>query len=487
MGAPFTEQFDADALRPADPEPARWGLGRVLRLATGVREDVLAHVPSERARYTSMGGVVVGTAVMAMLSMSAAIYSIFGGFQLFMLFAVPVWGMFILSLDRWLMSSTSMSQSGKALRNLLPRLGLSIALGVVLAEPLLLGIYNTAITEKIAHDRKQEVDTRESDLRTCNPVPGTPEAAGGVATSDRCEGLRLSLGGDSPEALQSQLDGLATQRDELKKTVDADAAAYAKLEDLARKECNGTSGDGLTGRYGEGINCKRLRNEADQYRKDHRIDENGAKLAELNRKLAELSDQVGRARNDYAGLLDKAIEEDLAAVRGRQGKIGLLERFRALDELVATNDYVRVTQWAIRIFFILVDALPVLLKALSGTSSYERLLEAKLADQELLQKYRSAEELDRNAHYGDLVRHQTDITFRTQLELMDQDSRITRANLDEQRGALVDALEQHYMRTAIGPSGRGWSGADSALTDAENLEDMPTQELRSENAPGRYS
>src|SRR6185312_6280570 len=133
---------------------------------------------------------VVGTALMAMLSMTAALYFIFGGFQPFIPFAVPIWGVFILSLDRWLMSST-VSSSGGMWSKLLPRLCLSIALGVIVAEPLLLGIYRTAIEEQVAKDRAQALVSRESDLRTCNPIPGTPAATGPEARDPRCDKLRL--------------------------------------------------------------------------------------------------------------------------------------------------------------------------------------------------------------------------------------------------------------------------------------------------------
>ena len=106
------EHDDSAPLRPSAPEKAPWGFGRVLRIATGVREDMLAVVPSERAKYTSMGGVVAGTAIMAMLSMSAALYFVFGRFEWFIVAAVPVWGLFIISLDRWLMSSAPSGDGG---------------------------------------------------------------------------------------------------------------------------------------------------------------------------------------------------------------------------------------------------------------------------------------------------------------------------------------------------------------------------------------
>ncbi|GAA4443786.1 DUF4407 domain-containing protein [Phytohabitans houttuyneae] len=474
------------SLEPPPARPARWGLGRVLRLATGVREDVLAHVPSERARYTSMGGVVVGTAVMAMLSMAAALYFVFDGFQPFIVFAVPIWGLFILSIDRWLMSSTSVGQVGRAARKILPRVLLSIALGVIVAEPLLLGIYNTAITEKVAKDRQQEVSDREGALRTCNPIPGTPEASSPKVNEPGCEPFRRSLGGESPQALQAQRDAVQKQVTDLKAVVGDDAEAYAALEEKARRECNGTPGPGLTGRRGEGPNCKRLRTEADRFRNDHKIGDNGKKLADLNTQLAALDERIGKARNNYGVLINEVIQEELAEVRGRQGPVGILERFRALDELVDSNGFVKITQWAIRIFFILIDALPVILKVLSGTTSYDRILEDELRHQERVRQLRSSEDLDRQSRYGDLVRRRTDRQYRTELERINEASRIQLANHDERRSELIDALEEHLLNTATGPASPSWDphAHDHRVVDMADVADLPTQEISHRDMPG---
>jgi hypothetical protein len=410
--------------------------------------------------------VVVGTALMAMLSMTAALYFVFGSFQPFILFAVPVWGMFILSLDRWLMSST-VSRNGRMIVKLLPRLGLSIALGIIVAEPLLLGVYRTAIEEKVAKDRQQELVTRESDLRTCNPIPGTPAATGPEAKDPRCADLRLAVGGKSPEALQIQLQSLKQQATDLKVIVDDDAAAYAELQRKSRLECNGTDTPETTGRPGEGINCRRLRSEADQYRRDHKMAENGTKLTTLNGQIAGLTGQVGDSRVSYSDALNEEIRKDLAAVEKRQGAIGLLERFRALDELVAANAYVAVTLWAIRIFFIVVDALPVILKALSGRTAYDRVLEVWVAQQEGVQAKRADEEMDKHTRYGDVVRQRSRTWQRGNLELIEEEGRIQRAHIEERRDELIESMEKHLMNIAIGPAGQSWSGRRPVL-DADN-------------------
>ncbi len=464
-----------------------WGLGRVLRLATGVQENVLSAVPSERARYTSLGGVVAGTALMAMLSMAAALYFIFGGFQWFILLAVPVWGMFIFSLDRWLMSTITVGK-GAAWRKLLPRLLLSIALGVVLAEPLLLGVYNTAIEERVAKDRQQELTDREGRLRTCNPVPGTGEAERPESKDPICAQYRLSLPGDSPDALQSQVDDLTAQQVSLKATVDADAKAYGNLEQKAREECNGDSGPGLTGRRGVGLNCNRLRAEADQYRADHRIDDNGKKLTELTNQINALNLRLGEARNTNAQDIDKAIEQDLGQIRARQGRIGILERFRTLEELVAEDGYVRATQWGIRIFFILVDALPVILKGLGGSTPYDKFLLGRIQDQERVERMRSGRELDRHKRYGEIVKREADMRFRVEVQRIDQRSRIELGNHDEWRAEVLDNLENHLLRTATGMNVPVYRPDEYSppVVDAE-FSNERTQELRTEHLSGGRS
>src|SRR2546430_5809407 len=140
--------------------------GRLLRLLTGVDEEVIAAVPSERARYTAMGGVVLGTATMAMFSMSVALYSVFGEVNPIAFGFVPVWGLFILFLDRWLMASTSTRAAGERFRKLFPRFLLATVFGVIIAEPLLLGIFHTAIDQRIRDDRAAAILQQERDRKS---------------------------------------------------------------------------------------------------------------------------------------------------------------------------------------------------------------------------------------------------------------------------------------------------------------------------------
>ncbi len=314
---------------------AERGPGRALRLLTGADESILDAVPSERARYTAMGGVVLGTALMAMFSMTVALICVFDGFHPSILLFVPVWGGFILFLDRWLMSSTAASHGWARFRKMLPRLGLAVVFGVIIAEPLLLGVFNAAIEKRIMDDRLASVERYESDLKLCNPVPGSPgDAPDARAKNDeKCAGLPFTVKSDTT-AIEKEIADTNTQIDELKKEVDADAKEYAKMEDLARRECNGTPGAGLTGQSGQGPNCRRLRDKADEFRRDQQMVANQAKLKELNEKVIKLNTDLGNTRAAAAGQINETIAQRVADYKSNQREIGLLERLGALGDLV---------------------------------------------------------------------------------------------------------------------------------------------------------
>ena len=253
-----------------------FSVGRLLRMATGVNEDILAGMPTDRTRFTAMGGVVLGTALIAMASMGVAIGFVADGFPLSAVPFVLIWGIFIISIDRWLMSVAASPERIRRILKLLPRLVLAVAVGTVVAEPLVLVVFRSEIVEQSDREHAEELRTLESGLLACNPVPGSDEAKNSPAGTPRCADRRLSLAGSAAEGRLAQIPQLESQATALETTVNTDTKAHADLEALARRECNGTSGDGLSGQFGVGPSCKRLRQQAEQYRAVHRIEENTA-------------------------------------------------------------------------------------------------------------------------------------------------------------------------------------------------------------------
>ncbi|BBH71702.1 hypothetical protein ACTI_83870 [Actinoplanes sp. OR16] len=90
----------------------------------------------------------------------------------------------------------------------------------------------------------------------------------------------------APEA--TKLDQLRADRTALTAQLQAIEAEFADRESLARNECNGTSGPGLTGERGVGVTCRMRRAEADEYRQFSGIGAKQSALIALNDEIAQL-------------------------------------------------------------------------------------------------------------------------------------------------------------------------------------------------------
>ena len=349
--------------------------GRKLRVLAGVDEQILAWVPSERARYTALGGVVLGTAVIAGLSMWNALSAVMGGGQFVLLLPVLIWMLFILNLDRWLVSSSAGVQWRRRAAVLLPRLVISFFFGFIIAEPLVLQIFHTAVVQHIEEERADQLDALRTELVACNPAPGEDSLS--AAAREKCAGRFLNFG-DTPVGVANQLESLRADVRAQDRLVTRETRELDELNELARKECAGSSGAGFTGRRGEGPNCRRLRQEADEYTAGHPIAEHNTRLDQLRLQVAGLETEVRSGTESFERIRAEQIDERLAETASHHGPIGMLERLRALDELTGSNPFLFVASWLVRVFFILVDCLPVLVKFFAGATAYDRQVDEKV-------------------------------------------------------------------------------------------------------------
>ncbi|MBV1849037.1 DUF4407 domain-containing protein [Catellatospora tritici] len=382
LALPAAETADP-APAPAEPEAAvakprrKWPkleLGRRLRVLAGVDEALLDRVPQERAWYTSLGGVVLGTATIAAFSMFFAISQAIGGSHWLVIVPVAVWFLFILNVDRWLVSSRLGTGWFRRVPVLVMRVLMAVFFGIVIAEPLVLKIFETAVVQHVADQRTEHLADLAGRLKVCNPVPGSADAA----PAD-CKATETFNFDQSPVATLRELQARRADADALLKTIDADTAQLRAINDLARRECVGDSGAGLTGQRGVGPNCRRLRAEADTFARNHNISGNSAKLATLRTQISELESAARASHAAFEAEREAKVKARVEEERSHQGAIGLLERLGALHDLADSSGVLAVGIWAVRIFFILVDCMPILVKFVGGTTTYDRLVSQQLA------------------------------------------------------------------------------------------------------------
>jgi hypothetical protein len=417
----------------------RRGPGVWLRALTGVDEALLDTIPTERPRYTAMGGVVLGTALMAMFSLTVALLSVFDGFHVSIPFFVVVWGAFILCLDRWLMASSAAPRVGARIRKLAPRLLLSIIFGVVIAEPLLLGVFHTAVQRQAEDDLITAAGQYNTDLKYCNPLPGkkAPERPDSGKRTPDCGDKRITVQTKVP-AIQQEIDGVNADIKALRTTTAAQDKEYERLQNMARQECNGTKSDVTTGLRGEGPNCRRLRGEADAYFENQDMATDQKTLTGYQTRIGTLTKQLGAEQEKEGRLINAEIERRVEKYESNQDSIGLLERFAALGALVDSDAHMHTAQWALRLFFITVDALPVLLKFFSGFTPYDRVVADRLTAQRRVQRVASETERRRGVLHEQMARIQMNAEHASSVGKVEFDARIRNVDVEVLRETLTD-------------------------------------------------
>ncbi|KMS69223.1 hypothetical protein ACM01_35980 [Streptomyces viridochromogenes] len=349
--------------RRVDSDPARR-----LRTLTGVDEELLAKVRYERSKYTALGGVVLGTSVIAAFSMWNFATEALGRVSLMALVPTVIWMLFVLNLDRWLV--TPQPNARRRVGPLLTRLLIALLLGTVIAEPLVLRIFQTAIEEHVADERTDAVDQLRTNLVRCNPVPSTTR----TVTPEGCDRTYVLSFRATPGERVEELAALRSDAAALQTRVDRDSARLEDIDSEVRDECRRLVRIAATGLYQRTSECLRLRDKARDYRTTHRTGENEKRLAGMNTRISEIEAELTSSRSEFLEARADGIEQRLDAERAKQKEIGVLERIRALDELASGNPVLFVGIWLVRLLFILLDVLPVLVKYLSGETAYDRML-----------------------------------------------------------------------------------------------------------------
>jgi len=152
---------------------------RKLWWCAGADEYFLMKSPKQdRVKYAGIGGVVLCTGFLAMVSGGFAFYTAFGPkayamdkaegaswwFSLLTLGFAFIWGLIIFNLDRFIVSSTGKGDgtdkmTGKEILNALPRILIALVLGFAISAPLEIRILKSEIDNEL--DKFQKAYTAE--------------------------------------------------------------------------------------------------------------------------------------------------------------------------------------------------------------------------------------------------------------------------------------------------------------------------------------
>jgi Domain of unknown function (DUF4407) len=421
--------------------PSRW-----LRALIGVDESLLDRVWEERARYTCLGAIVLGTAIMAALSMLDALDQILGPVWPVLILVALFWGAFICGIDRWLIASTHGVRS-RRWRVFVPRIFLALLFGVIIATPLVLTVFGSEVVSQAQNDQSKALLTYESQLKQCNPLPGQSAAGTTAAESAGCAGFYVSVSNPAIGASKA-IAAEQSQLSQLNILIKADNAEIASLDTIARDECNGVAGPGLSGFVGVGPNCIRDRQKADAFASTSDVGSLQAQATNLTTEIATQTATAGTQTQAYATNITDTVQRLVAIKKGQEGSIGLLNRIDALGELAAAHAVIAVATVLLAIFIITVDCLPVLSKMMSGTTLYDRLLETRLRVAERMAADAMKVNERRATSRDEIELNRIESRVHGELERIDEASRFERAQRDAELDGKIAQLATEYRRSA---------------------------------------
>jgi len=142
-------------------------LNRFFWFCSGAHIATLEKYPTEQNKYTGIGATIFFTGLFAALSGGYAMYFVFKGDNLAVVFAIIfgfLWGAAIFNMDRYIVASINKSAStNKQLLQATPRILLAIMIGMVISRPIELKIFDKEIKERLKvsylNGQRAKIDT----------------------------------------------------------------------------------------------------------------------------------------------------------------------------------------------------------------------------------------------------------------------------------------------------------------------------------------
>jgi hypothetical protein len=347
-------------------------IGDALALLAGARPDLLAAAPGARARFVALGGVLLSTGGLALLSAAFAVHMALGANWFVAVLVGLFWGAVIVNLDRMLL--VGMAHDASVRRNValaVPRVGLGLVLGIVIATPLTLQVFHKEIDTEIVTLQAEAADAYKTGLADDARFAGLPRLQEKVAT----EQTIVASGGRNDPALATVHATLAAEQAAYQQAVETQQTLDAR----AQCEIDGTCGTGAAGGGAAYAGAKAA------------ADAQSAVVAAAKARLDAATTAAEDAESRSLTLARSALatdEDELATLTAEQARLqaafdatnedngGILIRLEALDRLGEKSTTLGLAHVMLSLLFMCIELLPVLMKVLLNfgpPSAYDRL------------------------------------------------------------------------------------------------------------------
>lgn len=339
-------------------------LAKPLAALAGARPEIIAKAPHTRHRYVTLGGVLLSTAAMAMVSAAFAVHMALGSTLSWSLAVGCGWGLLILNLDRMLVVGLAGDHSKvRSLAMATPRIVLSLILGTVIATPMTLQIFHREIDTEVVALQAEQSDLYKASLDKDVRFAGLPALADKIASD---QAIVASGGASAPGLGALHADVAAKQA-----SYAHEIGVYRDMTGQAQCELNGTCGTHVVG---AGTAYKVAKSTADAQMGQVDLAKAALATATANETAAER-----KAAQEAQGVL-AADQSDYNRLAGEKRLLqasfdstnshddGILIRLEAITRLGDLNPMMRAAHLLLEVLFVAIELLPVLMKALMAFS-----------------------------------------------------------------------------------------------------------------------
>jgi hypothetical protein len=348
-------------------------LGKLLIAIAGADERILSRVPTERVKFQSLGWAILITSGIAAVSMWFALANALGLSPVLALPLALLWGLVIMGIDRWLI--TSMPPRGSwRWAAAVPRLLLAFLLGTIISTPIVLRIFQTEINNEIAL-----IDTQQANAYLASQQNSQISAKVNYwqAQVTNLENVINSRG-------QTPLDFSADpQILSLTKQLDTWLGLEQTYYDQWQCQLYGIAPNGLRCKPGNGPLAQNSHGAYEQAKEQ--VATITSEITARKTALSSNSVQAAAIRLQEAQNALPQAQAELRSYRNQQDNLrnqyestlprnGLLIRLQALGQLSSGDFTVAMARFLIFLLFLVIECLPVTVKLMQRPGNYEQAL-----------------------------------------------------------------------------------------------------------------
>ena len=347
--------------------------GQFLITLSGARPDILAFCPGEKTKFQSLAWVILITTGMAVMSMWFALTTTLGVNGFIAAPAALLWGLVIMGIDRWLVTSMPHDRSRKYLMAI-PRLGLALLLGSVISTPFVLRIFASEINNQVS------VIKENNEAAFLNSQQRSTVGARVTKWQNTVSSLQKVINSHGAQPINPVDDpviqGLNTELTNERKAAAADYKAW---------QCQLYGGCGAPKGSGPLAQASKKQYDADE-----------AQITSLTRQISNRKQQLQASdTSSQASRLQQAqralpnAQAQLKSAQAEQNSLldnfqvtnsatnGLLIKLEALDQLSVKGGSLAAARWLLFLLFLAIELLPVSVKLMQRPGVYEQILEEK--------------------------------------------------------------------------------------------------------------